>query len=910
MDTSADATIVADAAPATAWRDDPASPHPSSVTSGRAEVPVALGSFVGDIKPSANACAGTGFLVQSNRALRKTRRDGAAKLRGLFLREKELRIALVCFGGVSLAVYMHGICREVLKVVRASSALHRITDRSRRAGAAFFDEADPSDPEYDTESDYFELLQKIGSRTELRVIVDILAGASAGGINATMLARALSHDLPTLRLRDLWLDNADVTVLLAPEARAGTWSKWILKPFIWAAAAIGLFDVRDNEVRRKLSLLLRSRWFKPPFHGLGMARLMYDAAAAMGRSKTPNASLMPTGHGLDLFVTLTDYYGYQQHLPIHDPPFVYELEHRHVLHFAYRRRPGGEVESDFDLEDIPALAFAARATSSFPGVFPPAKLAEIDQVLASRGVDWPGRKQFIIRNFGRHLRANIDPTTAAFIDGGVLNNRPFREAISAIHGRPAYREVDRRLIYIDANPASAASVTHGKLPGFFSTLKGALSDLPSAQPVANELAWVINLNNQVRSIKSVIEGARPQVDELVGDIIDRPLDGPLTADEIRDWREEANSRVARESGFAYEGYARLKLASVRQFVARMFVTVGGADPNSPLAAAIEEVVNAWAVHHGIVYKKAGSEALKRESAQMPELPPWIEFFLAFDVDYRKRRLHFLIEGQNRLYRLVDEERFPGLDPAVVDRLKRELYLRLDALHQCEDAKAFSPRIHSLAARLFGDELSAAEIRDAAAYARQFIASGNNLQNLDRLVEALANEINLSAGTRDVDDLLASLDPAEWHPDARREVLVNYLGFPFWDVLTFSVTAGRDAGELHEVLVDRISPLEVHTLKGFEGVNSLKGTGFDNFAGFFSRRYRENDYLLGRLHAFDRLVDIICDGAGVAVQGDAIDVLGLKRRAFERILNAEEPHLVHSKEMIARLRRGISQIGVR
>jgi hypothetical protein len=109
----------------------------------------------------------------------------------LSLRKKELRIALVCFGGVSLAVHMHGICKEILKLVRASSALHRITDRSRRAKAAFFDQADASDPEYDTESDYFELLQKIGHKIELRVIVVILAGASAGGINATMLARAL-----------------------------------------------------------------------------------------------------------------------------------------------------------------------------------------------------------------------------------------------------------------------------------------------------------------------------------------------------------------------------------------------------------------------------------------------------------------------------------------------------------------------------------------------------------------------------------------------------------------------------------------------------------------------------------------------------------------------------------------------
>ena len=44
------------------------------------------------------------------------------------MRERELRIALVCFGGASLAIYMHGITKEVLKLARASSALHRRAD--------------------------------------------------------------------------------------------------------------------------------------------------------------------------------------------------------------------------------------------------------------------------------------------------------------------------------------------------------------------------------------------------------------------------------------------------------------------------------------------------------------------------------------------------------------------------------------------------------------------------------------------------------------------------------------------------------------------------------------------------------------------------------------------------------------
>ena len=821
------------------------------------------------------------------------------------MREKELRIALVCFGGVSLAIYMHGVSKEILKLQRASSALHRITDRSQRAKASFFDTVDPNDPEYDTEADYFELLREIGRKVEVRVIVDIVAGASAGGINATMLARALSHDLPNLSLRNLWLDNADVAVLLAPDARAGKWSKWFLVPFIWAAARTGMFTaIKDPEVLDKLSLFVRSRWFKPPLDGPGMAGLMYDATIAMGRPKSPTASLLPSGQDLDLFVTLTDYHGYNELVQIHDPPLIYETEHRHVLHFKYHRRATGEVDSDFDFDNAPALAFAARATSSFPGIFPPAQIIEMDKLVEKRGGRWPRRAEFILRNFERHLRANVDPARAPFIDGAVLNNRPFREAISAIHGRSAYRDVDRRLIYIDANPASVASSSQGDIPGFFSTIKGALSDLPAAQPVANELAWVIDFNAQVRRSKSIIDGARPHVSALVGDIVNVPPDRRMTLDAIRGWREEVNERVARESGFAYEGYARLKLASVCDFVTRLIMTIGGAPPRSPRALAIEQIVHGWAAHRGIVYKRAEGDALNRETAAA-QLPSWVKFFLAFDVDYRKRRLQFMIEGQNRLYRLLDQDRFPGLDPAVVDRLKREFYLRLEVLRQREEAVFFSTDVHALVRKLFSKEPSVEEARDPPFYARIFVK--DYAKDLDRLIDLLDKEIDLNASTRDLDELLASLDSAEWHPEARREVLVNYLGFPFWDVLTFSVTTTRDSGELHEILVDRISPQDVNALKGFDGAQSLKGIGFGHFAGFFSRAYRENDYLLGRLHALERLMDIVCDTARIELKREGFDVLALKKRAFTRILDAEEPHLPNSKALIAAIRRCIAEI---
>src|SRR5208282_6537407 len=161
---------------------------------------------------------------------------------------------------------------------------------------------------------------------------------------------------------------------------------------------------------------------------------------------------LPSNQQLDLFVTLTDFYGYQQLVQIHDPPLIGEREHRHTLSFRYRRWPNGEVESDFELDSAPALAFAARATSSFPGAFPPAQIREMEDLLKARGIAWESRERFLARNFQPYTEAGAKPEATSFVDGAVLNNKPFREAIQAIKGRPAYCQVDRRLVYIDPDP--------------------------------------------------------------------------------------------------------------------------------------------------------------------------------------------------------------------------------------------------------------------------------------------------------------------------------------------------------------------------------------------------------------------------------------------------------------------------
>ncbi|MBV9626518.1 MAG: patatin-like protein [Xanthobacteraceae bacterium] len=819
------------------------------------------------------------------------------------MREKELRIALVCFGGISLAVYMHGISKEVLKLVRASAALHDIDDREARARAHFFDAVDSQDPEYDTEAIYFDLLRDIGRKLELRIVVDVIAGASAGGINGAMLARAICHDLRFNVLRDLWLENADVTVLLAQEAKASTWSKAFMQPLIWLAAKYGIVEA-DKEVTKKLSLFVRSRWFKPPLDGGVMDALMYDAATAMKPAKGKTSSLLPIGHAFDLFVTLTDYHGYYEQVAIHDPPVIHEIEHRQLLHFGYRRRLDGLIESDLDVDDAPGLAFAARATSSFPGAFPPSRIADMDALVASRGAKWPKRDAFIAHNFRHHRMAGVDPATASFIDGSVLNDRPFHEAIAAIHGRFAFRQVDRRLVYIDPTPRAMHGTVKDELPKFFSTLWGAASDIPRAQPFAEELRFVAEFNERMRQAAIIVTRTRPRVSALVTETIPAPLDRPVGEDEVREWREQVNMHVTRAAGFASEGYVRLKLASARMFITRLIVQVCDVPERSPLAHAIGAVIEVWATRRGFDYNPTAWDGPLPEEAKSLPIARFAEFLLDFDVKYRERRLNFLIEGQNRLYELVDTDAYRGLEPGVIDLLKGAFYVKLEDIRNRQSKPNIGPATQKLARTIFAESPSIADIKDLDAYANEFVDAHD--EAIEGLLRELAAALDLDGATRDLDRLIADLDPDEWHHEARRYVLVNYLGFPFWDVLTFPMMVGRESGELNQILIDRISPEDVRSLKDFAGLASVKGSRFGRFAAFLSRAYRENDYLLGRLHALDRLIDIVCDSAGRACEG--IDIIALKKRGFLQILAAEEPHLAESGDLIRALRAQIAEMG--
>jgi patatin-related protein len=828
----------------------------------------------------------------------------------LRVKEKELRLALVCYGGVSLAVYMHGITKEILKLVRASRDYHTYANRND-PNIGYADVERPRGEPADTEKAYFELMRQIGRKLDLRIVVDIIAGASAGGINGIILARALAHDLKIDPLRDFWLKYSDVRELMPAHVKAGPWRKWYFRPFVWWFLWRFRHDFGGNsELRTNASMFLRSRWFKPPFDGYTLSNVLFDGFSGMGDPSERGSSLIPAGLSLDLFVTMTDFYGYITDTPIHDPPIVRDREHRQILKFTYRHWPRGHEESDFDRENLPALTFASRATSSFPGTFPPMQFKEIDRLLAERGLGWRTRADFLYKNFRPYLLANLSPGDAAFIDGSVLNNKPFAHAIAAIGGRPAYRHVDRRLLYIDPHPQGAENRNWGRVPGFFETIKGALSDIPRNEPVHDDLAWVNRYNIEVKRLQTIIESARLHIRTIATDIAGEALNGRLTGEHLGAFREKANSIARSETGFAYEGYLRLKLGAVLEDVAHLIAEICGHVRESKETDRIVSLIKHWAEQSGTL--PSFDELLKPVDPHAGSLAAWVKFLLRFDVKYRQRRVRFVIRGVNQFYKRLNEPEFADLKPEHLDRIKAGLYDALGFL-QPMSAMGMSGAAGSGALshattekiKLMVAKLSAVNEKDAAAVRA-------HAQLLEEGLALLGDDMALESYNTRTDALLVALLDGEVEGCAlpqsvRRDLLEHYIGFAVWDVLTFSTTNWRDLNEFDEIRVDRLSPDDAQTLRKGGASATLKGVQFYHFGAFFSLAYRQNDYLWGRLHACERLIDIVLDAAKIEGAADGIDATAIKKMAFGLILDEEAKHLETCAELIAELRQELARL---
>lgn len=798
------------------------------------------------------SCGGAGHFISVNR--KRTLAGGARgrnwekasyfreKLPDWGMVEKELRLALVCYGGVSLAVYMHGITKEVWKLCRASMRRHH-------------GDPDSLPPADDSEVIYGALLEALMPELDLTVSTDIVAGASAGGINGIMLAQAIVSGQSMEPLRHLWLETADSDRMLDPEAASRPFSKLWALPLIWYTRRKGLgLEEMDEPAARaeasaKLSRLMRSRWFRPPFSGISFAGLVYDALEAMdGPAVTP--PLVGPQQAFDLFVTVTDYEGARVRLALHSPAEISETDHRLILAFG---SDAADAAGKRQLAGLPELTFAARATASFPGAFPAFRVGELDAMLAAKGVNWPGRGDFLARQFPKA----DDAARVTMIDGSVINGRPFGPAIEALGRHRAHREVDRRFVYVDPRPGMHTNDMHTNdmhtglasdgqkpLPGFFSMILRSLSDIPRQQPISDSLDMIEGLSARVRRLRQVTDGMAAEVDAAIEKAVGRRfLLFGLSAERLGELRAKGQAAAAKGAGFSYAAYGQLKLARLVESMAVLLSQLGGGT-----AAPLERAIAASLAAQGL---GAGGLGAGGDGAL------WILFLRKFDLDFRIRRLRFVIRRINGFTANTQEAR----DRATLEAVKAGLYTVLETC------------------------LARRQVDSLGVYAPLRVLAEAGASKMAETLEALAEALDLRVLDADTDAKLAGLFSLPMSRALRRKLLNAYLGFPFYDIATFALLAGDGSDEFDEIKVDRLSPDDAPGLARFGGTQ-LKGARLRAFGAFFSRGYREHDYLWGRLQGAERLIDIVASASARPVA----DLAALKTRAFLAILEAERAHL--------------------
>ena len=147
---------------------------------------------------------------------------------------QDVRFAVTMSGGVSLAVWMGGIAREVNLLQQASNA--RVNAAPGASGASAGD----------WDGRCRELYRKLLQLLDVRVTVDVLSGTSAGGINAALLGLSSAAGVDLARLRDLWLTTGSMDALLRDPGEKNPPSLMQGDKVLFTGLDRGISDLYDN----------------------------------------------------------------------------------------------------------------------------------------------------------------------------------------------------------------------------------------------------------------------------------------------------------------------------------------------------------------------------------------------------------------------------------------------------------------------------------------------------------------------------------------------------------------------------------------------------------------------------------------------------------------------------------------
>jgi patatin-related protein len=760
---------------------------------------------------------------------------------------QEVRFAVVMYGGISLAIYINGIVQELLRLVRATAPERPWGDNPSRALRA---DAELSG----TERVYRKLGQMLdaGSVTSeqprpddpirTRFVVDVLSGTSAGGINAVFLGKALANEQDLGGIKQLWIDEADIDLLV-------------------------------NDERSRTRAAHRLDLERPPESVLNSRRMYYELLTALcGMNATAPQAESRFVDELDCWITATDIRGVELPINLYDE-VVPESRHRSVFRFVYRspHASDGEQTNDFAAEYDPFLAFAARATASFPFAFEPMELADIDAAtalsppIAHSATPAQDSTSAAFERFYRDYLSLDDGATAfrerPFADGGILDNKPFSWATDHLARRRADLPVDRRLIYLEPDPELPAlrQGTAQRRPNALENVRGALLELPQAEPIREDIRRVIERNAEIDRVRGVASLADHAL-RMAGTAT------PWKSLSTEDWRSSTLTSLIQARGLMWLSYHALRVATVLDDLAELVGRIRGFEQDSDTFRATRLVIQAW-------FEGAYETETKPSGAHQTE------FLFQFDLAFRLRRLKF-VDGQiERLLTKSDDELAAELPAAAGRQEEVRTYLR-----------ALKPVLSEAATRLraagrdlrsaagtgnLGRALSGAALGfTGAELTREILCPRTRGKELEAAGEFLGTrglETKLTEAARLVAERLGkpmdeagravedaiggdTASPAE---QAARELVKRYYNcFDYYDSALFPLSYGV-VGETDRVEVVRVSP--AYRTK-------LGGVRLHHFGGFFQRPWRLNDMMWGRLDAAERLIATLLPAGHASAAG--------------------------------------------
>ncbi|HEV7642764.1 MAG TPA: patatin-like protein [Pyrinomonadaceae bacterium] len=532
---------------------------------------------------------------------------------------KQIKFAVVMYGGGSLAIYINGVAQELLKMVQATntkpgtltgtSIIYRkialllsdkkkfdaLAPEEKRIAALSAAIAKTQDAQVlstlkkELEDVYDQRMAKLLQNISVRFVIDVLTGSSAGGINAIYLSKALASGANMDELRDLWMTQGDFRVLLNDKK-----------------------SVRDNS-------LLSPREPKSLLNSQRMYLELLKALHGMDEQPVKGA---PMADVLDLFVTFTDFQGVP--LPISmSNKRILERRHKQVFNFRYDE---ADKIDDFVPGNNPFLAFAARSTSAFPLAFEPMKLTDIDEVLKVSGLNYSDRSDS--DKWKAYFRDVVDETgkslewkDRSFVDGGALDNKPFSYAIDTLAQREATGIVERKLLFIDPSPEEFKPETAGDKPDALRNLIGQGIGLPRYETIREDVEQLRKRNLIINRVKRITAQMEEDFDEQKQKVESNP--------EII-WSEVGLKEILKFKGPAFLLYYRLRINSVTDQITRMAGSYLRIDEESNYTSVVRCLISFWRDENFKKDKTDGKETLNN-------------FLYLFDVDYRFRRLRFVMQ---------------------------------------------------------------------------------------------------------------------------------------------------------------------------------------------------------------------------------------------------------------------------